>query len=181
MRWLLLVFLVVIPASGRGAFTLRLTGPTGNVVEVPSMAPVNYDGTVCTQSSLIQVNGTWSTLDIEGAPCNPALQGLIIDGLAYPYPSIGGVDLNAYEAFFNFNGPGPANCHSLSGANIGAGSFLASFTDGLLLGLAPVDSFNLVIDNGVWYFQLNTLSGDVVCDGGVPFVGSDVIFSHGFE
>ncbi len=166
-------------------YTLHLIGQSGGTRDIALTDPSSVDGFNCRMSF-------WGDLDQDGqledfeiaAPGNcPTMNvSFALDGFEYPLPPVSTTNMDVYDGFIYMPGLTLTNCHRQSGGAVSTVEPSIWFADSsnISINSTPIQVIPNTFD---WYIVAESLDGDVVCDGAIPFTPPviDLIFRHGFE
>lgn len=170
-RFLFLFILLPLPVLGQWQYENGSFGPTDLLM------PVSFSYNSCSFDVAYFEDGSYQfeTL-VESGGCGHS-HVLVIDDYQYTLPS--GYSLDIYDDFYDFgNTFALASCVSQSGQSLGWQNAISA--GGQLIEIDQASKIRYVEFDGVRHWLFQSLAGDVLCQGGVPYVG-DLIFEGGFE
>lgn len=184
MKNMVLILIIFAGASQSADFTLVATDQNGQVVNscgnTPISSPINYTDSDCSVHMSVTTGGDVITLPLGDCPTNHKIK-VILDNHMYKFNAnietyndlVGSLDVISLNQILS-------NCQG-GGTQL---SDLELFTQDDIVDLDEDFGIKWGVDsNGKPVVVMKSLTGNVICDGGieVSLNDGDIIFSNNFE
>lgn len=172
-----LAYLLVVCSFSAGAADLNINSSTVTISDTPSR--MGCDGlTVSTQETTSCCIGNTcnnlNSINLLAQDNQTTCPRLVIDG--YVYDLSAPIDIHHGLLLFITQSGSLANCTNGSGGSPTLGSGFLAVINADTLG---VQSASIDVDE--WVLQIQSVDGDVICDGGTLYDKPDLIFRNSFE